>query len=264
MKILLLNDTSHYHFGCEQVMNVLKKYYNPTNICKTPQILSRKDIANSDLVVLNGEGILHDDQAVAKKFLDYIKIAQELKKQTHIINAVWQKMDKSWLPLLKKCDLLEVRECLSQKEIICNSNVVLDASIHSEVKKSIDPRCGVCVGGSFYGEINIDWPHQKINIFKQKWDELVKILQKSELLITGRHHEMYAALQARTPVMVISGNTWKNEGFFYTVEAKNLLLKPSKENIADVLNGKYKSDWDNIWRYLDKYDYKFLNKTYRR
>jgi hypothetical protein len=72
---------------------------------------------------------------------------------------------------------------------------------------------------------------------------------------------MCAALKARTPVLIIKGNSWKNEGFFHTVEHTDLLLKPNVKNITDTLEGKYDKSWNEVWHYLDSYNYKYNNVT---
>ena len=53
-----------------------------------------------------------------------------------------------------------------------------------------------------------------IDIFNQHWRDFVSQLWYSNLLITGRHHEMYAACKAECPFVVIEGNTHKNQGLF--------------------------------------------------
>lgn len=259
MKVILLNDTSSYHSGCSQVISVLSKFYKPYAFCKTGQNITKELIEDSDLVVLNGEGTLHHDAPNANKFLGYIKFAQELNKKTHIVNTVWQSMDPNWKSTLEKCEVVEVREVLSKNAIPCaNARVCLDASIHtSKIVDTDVERKGVLVGGSFFGELLIDYPHEKIDIFKSNWYQLVNTCSRGQLVITGRHHEMYAAIMARTPVLVIQGNTWKNEGLFHTLNKTNLILEPSEKNINDILSGKYDSHWQDVWNYLDGYPFRY-------
>jgi hypothetical protein len=261
VKTLLLNDTSHYHSGCKQVIKTLSEYYKPVNLCHTEHIITKEDIEDVDVVVLNGEGTMHHNAKNAVKFLTYLQIAQEMNKSTHVINTVWQDMDVKWKSVLMRCDILEVREVLSQRDIPCNAEVVLDASIHLPVKRIDVIREGVFVGGSFFGNIDVDFEHQRINIFDNSWEGFVEQLQHAKLLITGRHHEMYAALQARTPVITIPGNTWKNEAFFHTVNKMNLLIPPTYDNVMNTLRGMYDDSWQEIWRFLDGYTYKFKNNT---
>ena len=47
---------------------------------------------------------------------------------------------------------------------------------------------------------NLECP--KINILKD-WNSIVNRLRHAELLVTGRHHEAYAALKARCKFIVL-------------------------------------------------------------
>jgi hypothetical protein len=263
IKTLLLNDTSEYHSGSKQCIKVINEYYNPIHSVYTDNLFDISQIKYFDRVILNGEGTLHDNQPNAVKFLTYLQEAQKLNKETLIINSVWQNMDLKWIDLLKKCSLIEVREILSQKEIFKNfniiSNIILDISIHSDIPYKEVKTKNVCVGGSFYGSIVVDWnSYTKVDIFNISWESLVNIFRSTKLVITGRHHEMYAALKARTPVIVAPGNTWKNEAFFYTIGCNELLMPPTKKNIQSIIDGKYDLLWQKAWNYLDQYQYKYM------
>jgi len=262
MKTILLNDTSYYHNGCKEVMNNLIKYYKPTLLVHTNHKIDVAIIEDFDNIVLNGEGTMHHNNINAQKFLKYLQIAQRMNKRTHLVNSVWQNMSEDWNDVLKKCDTVEVREVLSKNEMTQKnkrlSEIVLDVSIHSTPEYINHPSNDVCLGGSFYGKIKIEWDkYHNIDIFKDTWTSLVNTLRNSKLLITGRHHEMYAALKARTPVMIVSGNTWKNQGFFYTANQPDLCMAPTYENILDTLRGKYKNNWNKIWDFLDNQTYKY-------
>jgi len=261
MKTLLLNDTSAYHFGCKQVVDIINQNFAPIYRIATTEEIDTNLISTVDQVILNGEGTIHNNRANAVKFLKYLEIAQKLGKKTSIINTVWQNMDPMWVDVLNKCDIIEVREVLSYQclqKMGVESNVVLDLSIHKDVIEKPVLFNDVYTGGVFpKGRVTVDWDTKPVDIFTQSWDELVNTLRNSKLLITGRHHEMYAALKARTPVIALPGNTWKNEGFFHTLEAEKLLISPTKENIDLILNGAYDKEWNKVWEYLDKYEYKY-------
>ena len=262
MKTILLNDTSIYHSGSKQSVKILSSYYKPELLISTYSSLDLSLINNFDRIILNGEGTLHHNQYNAIKFLKYLREAQKLNKDTLIVNSVWQSMSMDWKDVLEKCSLIEVRETLSQNEIYSKYDikptVVLDISIHSDIEyEKIDSK-EICVGGTFYGKINLNIEnYTKIDVFSMCWPKLVNTIRSSKILITGRHHEMYAALQSRTPVIIISGNTWKNEGFFHTLKVPELIMPPTLDNIQDTINGKYNDSWQKVWNYLDNYDYKY-------
>jgi polysaccharide pyruvyl transferase WcaK-like protein len=262
MKTLLLNDTSWYHSGCKEVIQVLSNYYDPTMMCDNRNEIDLSIIQEFDRVILNGEGTLHHNAPWAKKFLGYLREAQRLGKETHIVNTVWQEMGNDWDDVLQNASLIEVRDVLSKNEMQTKNNktasIVLDASIHSDVEYKECEFTEVSVGGSFYGKLNLDWDtYNSIDIFKDSWFTLVNKLRHSRLLITGRHHEMYAALKARTPVITVPGNTWKNEAFFYTMNQFGLVMEPTRENIFDTLNGKYDNLWKEVWDTLDNMKLKY-------
>jgi hypothetical protein len=258
MKALLLNDTSWYHYGCKEVIQNLKNYYNPITLCDNRGELDISILDQHDLIVLNGEGTLHHNAPWARKFLGYLQEAQRLGKQTHLINTVWQEMNDEWKQVAANCDVVEVREVLSQREIGCPADVVLDASLHSSVPVVPTNVSEVCLGGDFYNKLSIDWDdYTKVNIFSTPWNELVNILRDASVLITGRHHEMYAALKARTRVITVSGNTWKNEGFFHTMGVPELIIPPTKKNIKKTLDGYYDKYWEILWNNMNNFRLKY-------
>lgn len=262
MKTLLLNDTSWYHHGCKEVITVLKKYYTPSMLCGNRDEIDLSIIQEFDRVVLNGEGTLHHNAPWAKKFLGYIREAQRLGKETHIVNTVWQEMSADWADVINTAEVVEVREVFSRDEMTRTSGrtpvVVLDASLHSTVDYIPMEAVEICVGGSFYGELDVEWDtYTRINIFSDSWPTLVNTLRHAKLLITGRHHEMYAALRANIPVITVAGNTWKNEAFFHTIGVPELLLSPTRANIYDMLDGKYDSVWNEVWEKMNRMELKY-------
>jgi hypothetical protein len=260
MKTLLLNNTSWYHYGCKEVIKNLNNYYSPTTLCGNRDEIDISVIDEHDLIVLNGEGTLHHNAPWAKKFLGYIREAQRMGKQTHLVNTVWQQMGDEWKQIAAKCDIVEVREVLSQREIDCDATVILDASIHSEVPYIPTTTHDVCLGGDFYGNLDIDWDdYTKINIFNTPWVDLVNVLRNTQVLITGRHHELYAAIKAKTRVITVAGNTWKNEGFFHTMGTPELIMAPTRDNVKKTLDGYYDEYWDRVWYKLEMFDMKYKN-----
>jgi hypothetical protein len=104
---------------------------------------------------------MHHNNINAQKFLKDLQIAQRMNKRTHLVNSVWQNMSEDWNDVLKKCDTVEVREVLSKNEMTQKnkrlSEIVLDVSIHSTPEYIKHPSNDVCLGGSFYGKIKIEW-----------------------------------------------------------------------------------------------------------
>lgn len=262
---LLLNDTSHYHNGCDQVMNVLKKFYSPSVVCNYDCLPNLKSLPKDTLVVLNGEGTLHDNATAANKYLTYISEAQSRGMRTEIINTVWQNMANKWQPVLSNLEILELRESLS-RSAAGMGEIVLDASIHEYVPEIKKQSTDVLLGGKFIlgsnkdnpGVADANWAGSKrIDIFNESWVDVVNRARNAKVFLTGRHHEMYAALCARCKVIVQPGNTWKNEGFFHTSGTPELVMELTQKNIQDTLDGRYDESWKKVWDFLDSYEYKY-------
>ena len=69
------------------------------------------------------------------------------------------------------------------------------------------------------------------------------------MLITGRHHEAYAALKARCKFIVLPGNTHKNEGIYLNAGVSPI---NSLDDIQDVLDGQYDREFNRIFDYYEK------------
>tara|TARA_Y100001963_G_scaffold74461_1_gene103457 strand:+ start:642 stop:1412 length:771 start_codon:yes stop_codon:yes gene_type:complete len=249
-KILLLNDTSDYHSGCEKVIESFTFDYS----IKTDSRIDI-DFKQFDLVILNGEGTMHSSRTNSVRFLRALRDAQNNGCETHLVNSVWQNMTNDFDDVLQKCDIIEVREILSKNELKdkhdIDSEIKWDRSLNIDVPYEKRKYEEVYQGSWFFERsdvkpINGNIRYPRINIFKQKWNDIVNRLRNSKLLITGRHHEACAAIKARCKFIVLSGNTHKNEGLFLNVgvQPKNKISM-----IEDILNGKYDDDYEKINEY---------------
>jgi polysaccharide pyruvyl transferase WcaK-like protein len=148
--IVVLNDTSYEsHHGCILVMSNLKKlaYKNNLKILSTnptgkdwkqnKSIL--RQIPKCDLVLVNGEGTLHDAQPVAR---DLITIAKYVKDKYKIpvvlINSTYQNNGPLMAKYTRYFDLIYVRETLSKKDLDkynIKSKVVPDLSFYTKFKQ---------------------------------------------------------------------------------------------------------------------------------
>lgn len=224
---VVFNDTTRYHYGCKQVVDYITKdllsagykvlsYVSSQSVARgleDVQIASLIDMA--DLVVINGEGTLHHDAPAAKNLLNVVRIANRKGKQVAVINALWQEMtlDEETIEALKNSYIC-VREIKSKNELLksgINADIALDLSYHEGQGEEGFLRSGVVVGGWYGRKPYRPKGAQVIDIFQTSWKDCVKILQNASCLITGRHHEIYAAARARCPFIAFSGNSWKNE-----------------------------------------------------
>jgi len=243
--ILLLNDTSLYHNGCKEVVkNIDFDKSLPSVRTNDLGYINSINFTDVDLVILNGEGTMHHNQKAACAWIGALSTAQKLGIETRLINSVWQEMDQRYADVLKNCSRVEVREVLSQNELLrqgVDSVVVPDLSVRTEVPIEDKEYVKIYKGQSFYGE-PIQGNYPEINIFKDSWNDIVNKLRNSDLLITGRHHEMYAAIKARCRFIAYPGNTWKNEGVMLTHD----------KTIEDVLHGKYDEEYEKVFNWANK------------
>lgn len=249
-KTLLLNDTSAYHNGCAKVIETFT--FDDSIETNSNLVVNYK---NYSTVILNGEGTMHHTKTQVRhnpiKFLKSLDDAQKAGCETQLVNTVWQEMTNEFDNVLKNCSVIEVRDVLSQQNLLehhgIESIVKPDRSLFPDVPykeyKSVD----VYQGRWFFRQDDIKYPKlKKIDIFKEPWNNIVNKLRHARLLVTGRHHEAYAAIKAGCPFIVLPGNTHKNEGIYLNagVEPINTLDK-----INDVLDGKYNKEFQQINEY---------------
>jgi len=253
MNVLLLNDTSDYHNGCKVVTDVISKKYGVTETFKTHEMnSSSKEIlsyAKYDHVILNGEGTMHDNGRTSRLFLSQLHNAYYDGCDISIINTVWQNCTSKFDYLLPRCKNVTVREIHSYNEMKSKHNfipkIMPDCSYFYDVPYTHYQHVQIYEGQYWLGKESEYDNYPSINIFKQSWEEIVNRLRNADLLITGRHHEMYAACKAKCKFLVKPGNTWKNEGLLDTVGAN------IPWDIEGILSGKYDGEYEKIWSYLD-------------
>lgn len=271
MNLLIANDTSKYHSGCGKVMDFYHSHFKEHSLfLKNKPNLS--DLENMDALVINGEGTMHDD---AKKAKYLINLAHEIKKikkiKIFLINTVWNNNSDELTKKLKNFDLISVRENKSKQEIVKiigdNKNIILnlDLSYFSDVpyKKFVNSNV---VAGNYYvkksskhGSKLIQGVGEDghIDIFNQSWDDVVNKLRHSTLLITNRHHEMYAACKARCPFIAIEGNTHKNSGLIETFSVDIPVLPNGSDlvSIKDMISKihLYKNNFEKLFDQMERF-----------
>ena len=248
-KTLLLNNTSEYHHGCVKVMET----YSFDDSIATNRPVDVNFLEYST-VILNGEGTMHHNQSNALKFLQALKDASQAGCDIMLVNTVWQDMTNDYDDILAKCSLIEVRDIISQQELKSRHGIISelfpDRSILPPVPFKDYAPVKMYQGirsDSKVESFNLECP--KINIFKEDWNSIVNRLRHAELLVTGRHHEAYAALKARCKFIVLPGNTYKNEGIYLNAGVPPI---DSLDDIQDVLDGQYDREFNKIFEYYEK------------
>lgn len=199
-------------------------------------------------VVLNGEGTMHHSSHNALKFLRALEKAQTLGIPTEIINTVWQAMPHEYDTILQKCDRIVVRENYSAEELVAHgveAEVEPDRCIYVDVPyKHVSETYDILEGEYYFNRLRrTEYP--RISIFQETWASLINKLRNTNILITGRHHEMYAGLLAGCRVVIESSRTHKNEGLFYTCGAE-----PPRD-LHRALAGEYDDSYAKVRNYID-------------
>lgn len=146
IKTVIINDTSFLsHFGCKLVMKNLINLLNKYNfeIIDTFPVKEdwrnskkiQKKILESDCVIVNGEGVIHDGKGE-----DLVQISEFCKKNninSYLINSVYQNNPKSFKKYLELFNKIYVRESFSKIELSkigIQSTVVPDLSLYTNFK----------------------------------------------------------------------------------------------------------------------------------
>lgn len=260
------NDTSRYHNGCVEVMNFI---YDEIDRSENLNQIEN----NAEIVLINGEGSMHDNQPRARSLMELIRKSVSRGKNVMLVNSVFQRMElnENERRALAQC-YVSVREINSKRYLEekfgIDANINLDLSYY-RVPENLSQKNvskSLVVGQKFWRDKQNyrenDETLHRINIFEQSWSEVINEIRQAEVFVTGRHHEMYASCIAETPFIVTEGNTWKNGG----------LIETAKRDIPDlniqVLDG-HATD-DEIQTAIDNIDvdaYKQLfewMKNYKR
>jgi len=257
-KVLLINNTERYHSGCKAVIDFYRLKIPHLHIADDLDV----DVSAYDVVIANGEGTMHHDADRAYKIIDLLCNA----KYSMLVNTVWQANSVELTKHLLNINYVSVREIKSQYEIYnqigIKYDIHLDVSYFLPVENTDKPKYNIVAGNK------MNMPNTKpkkpkikgvgedgyVDIFTQPWSELVSQIKNSNLLITGRHHEMYAACVAETPFIVIEGNTHKNQGLFATAMV-NIPVLPfgcsNKEIIDAISNVKnYTNEYKKLFAFM--------------
>lgn len=220
-KVHIIGDHSTLHCGCQAVMAYLHLLLDG----KYQRVAAGEEY---DILIVNGEGSMHDNAKDHKMKLDHIKAAQLAGKPAYLINSVWQNNNRSYDAVLKQIPNIVVREPASQRDLLLNhgieSTVRLDLSYAAPLAHDVK----ITDFGNdftitdFYSKDFGGWvrytaggraKHKYVNMKQFSWSELVQSLKTSKLLITGRHHAAFAACKARIPFVALESNTHKISGF---------------------------------------------------
>lgn len=245
---ILINDTSgESHLGCDNVIRNIKLLCKKNGM-EVIRTLTRQDINNRrnlhrikdcDIIVVNGEGTLHDGWG-RDWLTKFIKLIPKDKKAV-LINSVWHNMGK--IKGLDKFSLISVRELNSFESIVKDYPrpdkiwVVPDVIFYTEVPKKIHIGYGDSNNGSITDKLNkhgnyFPLHYKRIGTFKypgvlkaQDLKSYHKWLKSLDLHITGRFHGVCLSAMAGAPFLAFESNARKIEGILRDMNCSELLIK---------------------------------------
>lgn len=231
LRIKISGDHSAYHCGSAAAYRAIRREAERHG----EVVAANQDF---DLLLVNGEGSMHHESATGWRKLREIEAAIAQGKEAMLINTVWQANSPEAAAIAAMCKRVVVRETLSAAELReqgVAAEVAIDQAYHDEIDENahyVDLHGGVAITDFYSREFrcfvipNSTWAKQfhHLDMQAMSWSSLVKTLRTASLLLTGRHHAVYAACKARTPFLAMAGNTHKIEGLFKTASVELPLI----------------------------------------
>ena len=270
MKVMFVNDTSGFHCGsraaCEVIVAGLLRGGHEVIAERSKSELDLQAMEDSDAVLVNGEGTLHDNSPRAMRILRLLELAQQARKPTAICNASWFRMGNQYDHVLRKLDTFDVRESLSRDLLRqrhgVEAGLYLDASYFHPAIPNPSRQTPARIRMT-----DLYWPGLRgfarptggqlarfefLKMDELSWQVMLDYVGASGALLTGRHHGVYAACRARVPFVALSGNTPKIEGL---VAWAGLGLPVTSEvgELGGLLAGigRYRRTFEILFEWMD-------------
>lgn len=265
-RILLLNNTENYHSGCKAVIDFYRRQFSLHDLNFHS---SETDLRDFDVVIVNGEGTMHHNAEAASRLLDQLIEAKYYGCRTLLVNTVWQH-NPDFIDKLSYVDYISVRDIKSKNDIQSKIDRPVDLCIDYSyfVYKRIEdlPKVLMLTAGNRMNYPNTKPKRPKISdigedsradVFSQTWIELVDTLTQSQLFVTGRHHELYAACVARCPCVILEGNSHKNSGLLETanVSIPCLDMDATTSEILEAIDRVqyYTEEYQRLFDFLENF-----------
>jgi hypothetical protein len=258
IRIRLEGDHSDYHCGSEAVTRSLLHHLAPVGV-----VVEDGDF---DAVVVNGEGTMHSNSVGFNRKMKLLEKAMADGKAAYLVNTVWQNNPNTYDHVLAALDGIHVREIMSRQELAekhgIHAKLYPDLSYYAPLKKAkkrIDYKGSIVMTDFYSNEFQafmrmtraeaLKYPF--VDMMSVTWDDLVASLKTSKLLITGRHHAVYAACKAETPFIAFGGNTHKIEGIFRSAGVE-IPVCESRAAIPEMIKWakENRATYDRLFAYL--------------
>ena len=161
-KAVVLNDTStRYHHGCSRVMRLLLRGLDEAGIEVMAQSPARAEWAKdrdflaamrgAQVVVINGEGTLHDGAPLGARLLSVLDHPDAAGKPVALVNALWQDNPPEWDSWLRRLAVASARDSGSAevfRRVRGNGRWGPDLSLSAPAEIAAVARQGLVVGDS--------------------------------------------------------------------------------------------------------------------
>lgn len=247
-RVALINDTSLFsnHFGCELVCQVFREQFKRLGLDLVLALPKRFDLeqytdqlAQVDLVIINGEGTLHHD-----KFSQLIDLAASYP--CVLVNCVFEKNSPN--PNLKKFLYIAARESFSAAEIKkhgADCETVPDlifGSTFARVFPKQTPKHKLGITDSVVKEYHGIWPLRwRVRGFSatgQSAGLYLKKLTSYKKIAAGRFHSAVLCAVTGIPFSTWDSNTWKTRALMQDMGVSHLHFNSRKDatrNVPDQL-----------------------------
>lgn len=291
VKVAILNDTTRDagHIGCQAVMHnlrllCLKKNWDIVFIDTDCHTFNKSDysqkIKSADIIILNGEGSLHNNQNTI--WLEKMLLAKEEHKKCFLINTTWQsnEINKKFLEIF---DTITVRETLSLRQIIKDGakNVTMlpdlsfcsfgkipepDISLKRNSLALIDctlkNTTNFLINYAFLHNYPLFFMYQKQfnkhtrNLFYRMKHyfkatnfyhlDCAEKLGWYDKIISGRFHANCFTMMLGIPTLALSSNTWKTEGLYFDADLIDFYIHP-QDNLIQKMNYFTENNFCEHW-----------------
>ena len=241
MKVVIVNDTAvRPHFGCELVMQTYREQLKRVDIELIKTIPKGRAIQipdSTDMVLVNGEGTLHDGRRH-----DFINIAK--KYPSILLNSVWQNnpdyealKDFKYIAVRESFSLSQLPNNLSNVEVI--PDIIFSSNVVNQFKRKFSGTTittGVGITDNVtdksnkYGDIPAGQPAT----------EMMTTLCKYESLCIGRFHGVVLAAMLGIPFVAWQSNTHKIIGMLTDMKVPHLHFDNRTQAIDNIV-----SDFDD-------------------
>ena len=162
-RAVILNDTStRFHHGCSRVMRLLVSGLEGAGLEVAARSPARADWARDaafvaalgtcDVVVINGEGTLHDGAPLGARLLSVLDHPAVQGKPVALVNALWERNPPEWSGWLRRLALVAARDSGSVEAMrsagASGVRWLPDLSLSAAAGVAPHPRAGLIVGDS--------------------------------------------------------------------------------------------------------------------